>query len=122
MPLPQPDTREWKLTILDPAKTVAVPEGRTVTREDDRITVPYVLTGAGITRLSLVIADPNGQVLYYGPLDRDAADCTAVFPLPRELQYKTCGKDYSAYLLAEGCNGPCRTDYSSALCPIDIPK
>lgn len=110
----QPDNNEWKLTLLDPGKTVTVTGD--VTRDGNTVTVPYICEGRNITQISLVITDGAGTVLYYG------ATQNGTFSLPKELAWKTCGLDYHAYLLAEDVNGAYRTDYASPLCEITIPN
>lgn len=122
----------WKLTLLDPSKTITVTDGQLVTRTGDGaetvVTVPYTYTGAGVDQISVLITDrayseENAQVLYYGPLQTSPAKTTGLgaFLLPDGLGRQVCKMDYYAYILAEDRNGDQQTDYASSLCSITIP-
>lgn len=125
--------RDWKLTLLDPGKTITVTDGRAVARADTEkgvvITVPYTCAGSGVTQISVMITDractdSGAQVLYYGALQAAPAGPgagTGSFTLPAELEDQVCGTDYFAYILAEDVNGSRQTDYASGFYPILIP-
>lgn len=119
----------WKLTLLDPSKSV---EAQTAVREDAEdgavITISYICTGENITRISVLItdkdvSDADAQVLYYGGIQPSpkGTDGKGAFLLPADLESKTCGKDYFAYILAEEIHGQRETGYASNVCPITIP-
>lgn len=123
----------WKLTLLDPGKTVKLAEDEPVTREATEdgsvITIPYTCEGENVTRISVLITDKDfsdtgAQVLYYGgiqPSPRGTAGKGA-FLLPADLEKKVCGKDYYAYILAEDIHGQRETDYASHVCSVTIPE
>lgn len=121
-----------KLTLLDSDKTVKLTKEQAVTREETEdgpiITIPYTCTGADINRISVLItdrefSDTDAQVLYYGgiqPSPKGTAGKGA-FLLPSDLELKTCGKDYFAYILAEEIHGERESSYASSVCPVTIP-
>lgn len=112
-------TKEWKLTLLDSAKTVKVTDGSSVTKSGDTITVPYTYTGNDVSQISVMITsgayDVTGtEILYYGKLNTTlAASGTGTFTLPNGLP-----AGYKIYILAEDVNGEKYTDYASA--PVEI--
>lgn len=118
-------SNRWKVTLLDPDKTVEIAENGTIEKnqEDTKtmITVPYNCTGNGITQISIMITDKpyieqEAMVLYYGALTgipNAEGTGSGTFILPTKLQAQTCGKDYYAYLIAEEINGSYETDYAS---------
>nr|MBQ8252241.1 leucine-rich repeat domain-containing protein [Lachnospiraceae bacterium] len=132
---------EWKLTLLDAGKTIALTPGRSAVKAGDgTITVPYTYTdstsGSGkVNQISVMITDKaygseNAQILYYGALQNiknaegadstvaEACAGTGTFALPGGLAGKTLGKDYHIYILAECVNADNATDYASA--PFEI--
>lgn len=119
----------WKLTLLDPDKSI---EGQTVIREETEdgavITIPYTCAGENITRISVLItdkdfSDADAQVLYYGEIQPSPSGAAGkgAFLLPDDLEEKTCGTDYFAYILAEEIHGQRETNYTSNVCPVTIP-
>ena len=117
-------TKEWKLTLLDSAKTVKVTDGSYVTKSGDTITVPYTYTGSDVSQISVMITsgayDAAGtEILYYGKLK--TADSLSgsngsgkgTFTLPTGLP-----EGYKMYILAEDVNEDKYTDYASA--PVEI--
>lgn len=112
-------TKEWKLTLLDSGKSVAVTSGSYVTQSGDTITVPYIYTGSDVSQISVMITsgayDESGsEILYYGKLNTTlAASGTGSFTLPNGLP-----AGYKMYILAEDVNGEKYSDYASA--PVEI--
>lgn len=119
---PQGNNTEWKLTLLDPTKTITLTEE--IYRYDEngaaRVIVPCTWEGNEIFQISLVLTDDAGNALYYGATEK--ANGSVSFFLPQDLCSKICGRDYFAYLLAEDVNASYRTDYASEFCEIEIPK
>lgn len=119
---------EWKLTLLDSNKVVKVPDGQSVTRTDNTITVPYTYTDNNTTnpvsQISVMITDkaytaPGAKVLYYVALkDVSGVTGTGTFNLPSDLLSKTWSTDYHVYIIAEDVNGSKETDYAST--PVEI--
>lgn len=112
-------TNEWKLTLSDTGKTVAVTSGETVTRSGNTITVPYTYTGSDVSQISVMITsgayDAAGtEILYYGRLNTTlSATGTGTFTLPGGLP-----DGYKMYIMAEDANTGNYTDYASA--PVEI--
>lgn len=124
---------EWKLTLKDSGKTVALTEERNVTKASDgTITVPYTYTDTSaddvekVNQISVMITDKTydstktageqeAKILYYGALDdiknangdsstvAEATSGTGTFSLPSGLAGEL-GTDYHIYLLAEHVN------------------
>ena len=113
------ETKEWKLTLLDSAKTVKVTDGSYVTKSGDTITVPYTYTGSDVSQISVMITsgayDAAGtEILYYGKLNTTLVSSgIGIFELPTGLP-----AGYKMYILAEDVNGENYTDYASA--PVEI--
>ncbi len=126
---------EWKLTLSDNRKTVAVTENEVVYKASNgTITVPYTYTdtattaGEKVNQISVMITDKayteaDAQILYYGALQGTtftAANGKGTFALPNGLNQKVMGTDYHLYILAEHVNTTNVTDYASA--PVEITK
>lgn len=136
---------EWKLTLKDSGKTVALTEERNVTKASNgTITVPYTYTDTSaddaekVNQISVMITDKaydktktaneqEAKILYYGALDNiknaegtestvaETKTGTGTFVLPSGLTGKL-GKDYHIYLLAEHVNtDDSTTDVNEAL-------
>lgn len=108
----------WKVTLKDDTKTVRVTDGKSVTRCDQTITVPYTYTGNDVSQITVMITDKeytdDASILYYGPLSTTlAASGTGTFTLPSELP-----DGYKIYMMAEDVNEDTKTNYSST--PIEI--
>ncbi len=131
---------DWKLTLKDDGKSVAVAEGGKVTkRSDGTITVPYTYTDNAVAdaekvnQISIMITDKaygnNAEILYYGALDNikntsgasstvgKSTSGTGTFALPSDLT-GIMGKDYHVYLLAEHVSAGNGTDCASE--PLEI--
>ncbi|MGN0348088.1 MAG: chitobiase/beta-hexosaminidase C-terminal domain-containing protein [Roseburia sp.] len=128
---------QWKLTLVDSAKSVGLRSGLTLARDGDTIIVPYSYTGSGVTQISVMITDQaygsGFNVLYYGALeDIRGVDGNAVigsvpqegsgtFELPSALNGRNWGQDYFVYIIAEQVNQTNRTDYASTPVEINLP-
>ena len=133
---------DWKLTLKDDEKSVALTEGRSVTKaSDETITVPYTYTDKEeatdrekVNQISVMITDKaygskDAQILYYGALQdiknaegntstvAEASTGTGTFALPSSLT-GALGTDYHIYLLAEHVNADNSTDYASE--PVEV--
>lgn len=132
---------DWKLTLKDSGKSVALTEGRSVTKSSDgTITVPYTYTDSATTELdrvnqiSVMITDKtygneSAQILYYGALSNiknaegkdstvaKSATGSGTFTLPSSLT-GTMGENYHIYLLAEHVSDGNSTDYAGE--PLEI--
>lgn len=113
----------WKLTLLDPGRTVAVPRGRRVTRENvggkTVITVPYAYGRETASRLGLLVT-ARDQVLYHGTAETapEKKAGRATFILPAELADLTCGTDYQVYIFALDSGA---ADCAGPFCEITVP-
>jgi len=127
---------DWKLTLKDSGKSVALTPGRSATKAGDgTITVPYTYADSAasdsekVNQISVMITDKTygsegAQILYYGALQGVTKEAgvmtsagTGTFALPSGLS-GTCGTDYHIYLLAEHVNGGNNTDFASE--PVEI--
>ncbi len=130
---------DWKLTLNDSRKTVALLKGKCAIKAvDGTITVPYTYTDSAVTdsekvnQLSVMITDrtygsENAQILYYGALQNiknaegtdstvpESSTGTGIFALPSGLT-----GDYHIYLLAEHVSEGNSTDYASAPLEIEV--
>ena len=128
---------DYKLTLLDTDMTAAVQTGKKVEAKDNKVTVPYAISGANYThatQASVLILDKEYQkanandakILYYGKLDVEGSFSPekgeGTFDFPSELDKGKWGTDYQVYLLAEDVNGEKETDYSSAPVKLDKPE
>ncbi len=135
---------DWKLTLKDSGKAVALMQGRSVTKASDgTITVPYTYKDNAtsdserVNQISVMITDKvygseSAQILYYGALDNvkntegtdsmvaKATTGTGTFALPSGLTEKVQGDDYYIYLLAEHVNTDNSTDYASEPLEIEV--
>lgn len=118
-----PDTREWKLTLLDAGKTVKIADGKDVTVNGNTVVIPYTYTDNNtdvpINQISIMITDKdyrkdNAQILYYGKLDTELAENgTGTFTLPEDLQAGA-----KIYMMAECAGAERESDYVSK--PVEI--
>ena len=122
---------QYKLTILDPQLSIALPSSGQTTITDNKVSVPYVITGQNATnanRVSYLITDKpytdsNAKILYYGSL-ADGLSSTigrARFSLPSGCDINKWGSGYYVYIVAECVNGQYETDYASQPVPINAP-
>lgn len=109
------ETKEWKLTLLDSGKTVAVQTGQSAVRNGAEVTVPYTYSGNDVSQISVMITNGDytssgTEILYYGKLNTTlASKGTGTFILPTGLP-----SGYKIYILAEDVNDAKYTDYASA--------
>lgn len=132
---------DWKLTLLDTNKSIALTQDRSVTKASDgTITVPYTYTDYAasdrekVNQISVMITDKaygseNAQILYYGALQNiknaegtastaaETSTGTGTFALPSGL-LEIWGTDYHVYVMAEHVNADNATDYASE--PLEI--
>ena len=119
---------EYKLTLLDDDMNAAVQTGKDITVSDNKITVPYVISGTdhdNATQVSVLILDKEYQPLnaneakikYYAKLDMETPFSTeegvGTFVLPSNLNISGWGINYQVYLFAEDVNKIHETDYAS---------
>ena len=122
---------EYKLTVVDKDLQVAAPTGDDVTREDNKVTIAYNLTGdnaSKATRMSVLIldrefdpTDKKTTILQYEKLTLDketpAESAKGSFTLDTsnsKIKDGKWGEDFFVYLLAEDENDGVLTDYASA--------
>ena len=118
------ETHAFKLTLIDPGLTVAIPEDGKATVEGTTVTVPYAIGGADAetaTRVSVLILDkaysagnPNGA----GMIAYHALDGGQSFEIPAGCDLNGWGTDYHVYLLAEIVRGAYETDFASV--PVEV--
>ena len=120
---------EYKLTIKD--ENLGITPGA-VTREGNKVTVPYTISGSdaeNATQVSVLLTDSEytsgtaatgGYTYMKLAVDSWSASGTGTFTLPDEYADKSWGSDYHIYILAEDVNGEKETDYASE--PVEIAK
>ena len=116
------DIREWKFTLLDSSQSLEI--GEDVTRNMQDLSVPYLYTGKGANRISVLITDRDytesgANIKYYGKVSEDSVeeDGSVDFTLPEDFDEETdC-----VYLVAEQANGANKTDYAAAPVEVEIP-
>ena len=126
---------DYKLTLLDNDMTVALQTAKKVEVKDNKVTVPYTISGINkdnATQVSVLILDKeyqelntnNANVLYYGKLDVTGSFLTegeGTFDFPSDINIYKWGTDYQVYILSEDVNGEKETDYSSEPVKLDKP-
>jgi len=141
---------DWKLTLKDNEKSVALIEGRSVTKASDgTITVPYTYKDKEnatekekVNQISVMITDKaydaekavntqEAQILYYGAL-QDIKNAEGNGSTVTEASSGTgtfalpsgltgtLGTDYHIYLLAEHVNDDNNTDYASEPLEVEV--
>ena len=120
---------EYKLTLADFNLKISVPEGKAVTANGKKITVPYQISGDNAetaTRVSVVIVNNSGfSMIYYDTLEGSFSNNSAsegTFTLPDSLDISGWGKDYNVFIVAEDINGIKETDYASVPIALDVPE
>ena len=117
----------FKLTLIDPDLSIAVPTGKTVSVDGRTVTVPNEIGGPAAgeeTRAAVLILDreytpgnENGAaILWHGAPDADGG-----FGLPGGCDPDGWGSTYFVYLLAENRNDTYETDYASQPAPLNPP-
>ena len=118
------DTNSFKLTVKDSGLSIKIPEGKEISFEDSKITVPYEISGGSkndSTRASFLILDKEylagntnaASILSYGKLADDG-----IITVPEGFDISGLGKEYFVYILAENLNGAYETDFASA--PVEV--
>lgn len=140
-PVPGDNDGEHKLTLLDDKIEIEVPSNSKVTRDGNKVIVPYAVKGndnVNVNRISvLLLKDPyeagkavangNGTGIpeyTYLPLEtaltNDGTNGCGSFVLPAAYLNKVWGTDYHSYIVAEDVNGTYATDYASTPVKISI--
>ena len=107
---------EWKLTLKDATRSFSASANNTLVRAGKNLTVTYSGAGTGENEyVSAMIADNNGNVLYYGRIAQNSESGTASVIIPSDL----AAGNYTLKVFSEQYNGDYKTDYASAF--QDIP-
>lgn len=117
--IPEHGSGEWKLTIYDSTRTnfSARTLGYTDVAAGSDIRVGYSGARKGSNEyVSVIIADAQGQNLYYGRIAEDSESGEAVVAVPYSLPV---GK-YTLKVYSEQYNGDYRTDYASNFVELPI--
>lgn len=117
--IPEHGSGEWKLTIHDSTRTnfSARTLGYTDVAAGSDIRVGYSGARKGSNEyVSVIIADAQGQNLYYGRIAEDSESGEAVVAVPYSLPV---GK-YTLKVYSEQYNGDYRTDYASNFVELPI--
>ena len=117
--IPEHGSGEWKLTIYDRTRTNfrAETRGYTDVAAGKDIRVGYSGARKGSNEyVSVIIADAQGQNLYYGRIAEDSESGEATVAVPHSLPV---GK-YTLKVYSEQYNGDYRTDYASNFVELPI--
>ena len=117
--IPEHGSGEWKLTIHDSTRTnfSARTLGNTDVAAGSDIRVGYSGARKGSNEyVSVIIADEQGQNLYYGRIAEDSESGEAAAAVPYSLPV---GK-YTLKVYSEQYNGDYRTDYASNFVELSI--
>ena len=124
---------EYKLTLNDSNLKIAVRDGKKITADGTKISVPYAIEGTNAetaTRASVLILDKefktgnsnDANILYYDGLGGSfGKNSTGTFTLPATLNISDWGSKFFVYILAEDINGEKETDYASVPVKISAP-
>lgn len=108
---------EWKLTLKDTSRSFSASASNTLVRAGKNLTVTYSGAGTGENEyVSAMIADNNGNVLYYGRIAQNSESGTASVIIPSDLAVG----NYTLKVFSEQCNGDCKTDYASEFQDISL--
>ena len=101
---------EWKLTLRDTSRSFNASASNTLVRVGENLTVTYSGAGTGKNEyVSAMLADSNGNILYYGRIAQNSANGTASVEIPSDLTAGT----YTLKVFSEQYNGDYKTDYAS---------
>ena len=101
---------EWKLTLRDTSRSFNASASNTLVRVGENLTVTYSGAGTGKNEyVSAMLADSNGNILYYGRIAQNSANGTASVAIPSDLTTGT----YTLKVFSEQYNGDYKTDYAS---------
>lgn len=101
---------EWKLTLRDTSRSFNASASNTLVRVGENLTVTYSGAGTGEKEyVSAMLADSNGNILYYGRIAQNSANGTASVEIPSDLTAGT----YTLKVFSEQYNGDYKTDYAS---------
>ena len=117
--IPEHGSGEWKLTIYDSTRTNfrAETRGYTDVAAGKDIRVGYSGARKGSNEyVSVIIADAQGQNLYYGRIAEDSESGEAAVAVPYSLPV---GK-YTLKVYSEQYNGDYRTDYAGNFVELPI--
>ena len=109
---------EWKLTLLDDARTFAVTETAVKALPGEPVTLTYAGASVGTNEyVSAILADKTGGAVCYGRLTQpDAANGALTFAVPADLAPGT----YTLKVFSEQYNGDKKTDFASAFCDVAL--
>lgn len=111
--------KEWKVTLLDSSRNgFTVNETAVSGAPGSTISVTYsgAKANANNEYISAIIADPNGNYLYYGRVPISSASGTATFTLPTDVPIR----EYTLHVFNEQCNDDYETDYASQFVSISL--
>ena len=121
--VPETTTNEWKLTLLDSCRefsadfdtsAVSVQESGYA---DWTVNITYMDAQTGDNEyVSVILADEEGNALYYGNIAQGSASGTAAVNIPEGLPAGT----YTLHVFSEQKNGDYLTDYASEFSDLDI--
>lgn len=108
---------EWKLTLRDTSRSFNASASNTLVRVGENLTVTYSGAGTGKNEyVSAMLADSNGNILYYGRIAQNSANGTASVEIPSDLTAGT----YTLKVFSEQYNGDYKTDYASGFQDITL--
>lgn len=110
---------EWKLTFLDDTRnfSASVDSTKTNVGLGNPVTVTYSGAKTGNNEyISAMILDTDGNILYYGQVDKSSESGTAKVYIPQSLGVGS----YTLRVFNEQANGDYKTDYSSSFVDIAI--
>ena len=109
---------EWKVTVLDSSRHFSVDETSALFIPGETVTLHYDNATVGDNEyVSAILADENGNALYYGKLAQSETAAGAVtISVPTVLSSGT----YTLKMFSEKCNDDYQTDFASAFCNISV--
>lgn len=118
-PFPTYDGNEWKLTVIDSARSDFRAE--TDANVDGEVTISYSGAETGANEyISAVVKNADGDVTYYGRLADASEDASASGSVQAVLPEGFNSETDTLYVFNEQCNGDYKTDYASPLQAVSL--
>lgn len=108
--VPEYNGNEWKLTLKDSNRKLYISVTKTTNvKAGESLSVEYFGADTGENEyISAMIADKEGNILYYGHLAHNSERGVANITVPSDL----ADGNYTLKMFSEQCNGDYKTDYA----------
>ena len=108
--VPEHNGNEWKLTLKDSNRKLYISVTKTTNvKAGESLSVEYFGADTGDNEyISAMIADKEGNILYYGHLAHNSERGVANITVPSDL----ADGNYTLKMFSEQCNGDYKTDYA----------